>query len=274
MNRPTLSVVLPCHNEAPHIARLLRNAHRSLAGIPHEIIVVADGCIDGTQDVVRGVAVDVPFIRLIENFRRVGKGGAIRHGIKEAKGAYVAFMDGDGEIDPTFLRDALDVLMRGEADIVAGNRYGRGGSYHTTFRRHVTSRVYQAIIWLLFGLNLHDTQAGLKAFPTDVAKKLFGASNVNGYAFDIDVLMHAHWMGYSIEEVPISQRFKGTSTISFTHVLEMVADTCGTYDRHTAQLRKKGRGKESRWSILRSYAFYPCTYALEFILRAVIGKRR
>jgi dolichol-phosphate mannosyltransferase len=274
MTRPILTVVFPCHNEAPHVARLLRNAHRALAGIPHEILVVADGCVDGTQDVVRGVAIDVPFIHLIENFRRLGKGGAIRRGIKDAKGTYVAFMDGDGEIDPAYLRDALQILRLDAADIVVGNRYGRGGSYHTTFRRHVTSRVYQTIIWLLFGLNLHDTQAGLKAFPADIAKKLFAASNVDGYAFDIDVLMHAHWMGYRIEEVPISQRFKGTSTISFVHVLEMVADTCGTYDRHAAQLRKKGRGKESAWSFLRSYAFYPFTFALEFALRAVIGKRR
>lgn len=274
MNTLVLSVVLPCHNEAPHVARLLRNAHRALVDIPHEILVVADGCIDGTQDVVRGVAVDVPSIRLIENFRRLGKGGAIRRGIMEAKGTYVAFMDGDGEIDPAYLHDALDVLRLGTADIVVGNRYGQGGSYHTTFRRHLTSRVYQAIIWLLFGLNLHDTQAGLKAFPAEVAKKLFAASNVDGYAFDIDVLMHAYWAGNRIEEVPISQRFKGTSTISFTHVLEMVADTCGTYDRHARELRAKGVEWHRLPTVLRSYAFYPFTSALEFALRAVIGKRR
>lgn len=274
MSRPLLSLVFPCHNEAPHVARLLRNAHRVLIDVSHEILVVADGCVDGTQDVVRGVAIEAPSIRLIENFRQLGKGGAIRRGVMEAKGTYVAFMDGDGEIDPSYARDALDVLRMHAADIVIGNRYGQGGSYHTTLRRHITSRVYQAMIWLLFGLTLHDTQAGLKAFPRDIAKKLFEASNVDGYAFDIDVLMHAYWAGYRIEEIPISQRFKGTSTISFRHVLEMVADTCSTYDHHARELRARDIDWRHLATVLRSYAFYPLTSALEFVIRAVIGKRR
>ena len=75
--------------------------------------------------------------------------------------------------------------------------------------RHITSWMYQLIIWTLFALNLHDTQAGLKVFSAETAKKLFQASTVNGYAFDIDVLCHAHWMRCRIAEIPIRQQFKG-----------------------------------------------------------------
>jgi glycosyltransferase involved in cell wall biosynthesis len=274
MTRPVLSVVFPCHNEAPHIARLLRDADAALAGIDHELIVVADGCTDGTQDAVLAAMDDLPSARLIDNERRMGKGGAIRTGVMDARGDHVAFMDGDGEIDPSFLREALDVLRGGTADIAVGNRYAPGGSYHTTFGRHVTSRTYQTVIWLLFGLDLHDTQAGLKAFTADAARALFAASNVDGYAFDIDVLTHAHWMGYRIKEIPIKQRFKGTSTISFKHVLEMVADTCGTYDRHARGLRAAGPSRGGLLAILRSYAFYPFTETLETALRALMRRMR
>ncbi len=268
------SIVFPCHNEAPHIERLLRKAELAFSSIDHEIIVVADGCSDGTERVVRAFARHAPSIRLVTSEDRLGKGGAIRRGIMEAKGEFVGFMDGDGEIDPSFMLAGFRSLAAGASDIVIGNRYGQGGSYRTTLRRHLTSRVYQSIIWILFGLKFHDTQAGMKAFTAKAAKQLFAASNVDGYAFDIDVLMHAHWMGYRIDEVPIQQRFKGTSTISFKHVLEMVADTCGTYDRHARELRAKGVPWHSLPTVVRSYAFYPFTSSLEFVLRALIGKGR
>jgi hypothetical protein len=268
------SIVFPCHNEAPHIERLLRKAELAFAPLDHEIIVVADGCSDGTERVVRAFARHAPSVRLVTSSQRLGKGGAIRKGIAESRGEFVGFMDGDGEIDPSFMLVGFRTLAAGATDIVIGNRYGQGGSYRTTLSRHLTSRVYQAAIWILFGLQFHDTQAGMKAFTATAAKKLFAASNVDGYAFDIDVLMHAHWMGYRIEEVPMQQRFKGTSTISFKHVLEMIADTCGTYDRHARELRATGVAWYRIPTVLRSYAFYPFTSALEFALRAVIHKGR
>lgn len=273
MREPSYSVVFPCHNEAPHVARLLADAERAFAGTEHEFIVVADGCSDGSEAVVREAARANPAVKLIVNERRMGKGGAIRRGVMAATGTFTAFMDGDGEIDPAYARKAFDALRAGDADIVAGNRYGEGGSYRTTLRRHVTSRGYQCAIWLLFGMHLHDTQAGMKAFRGDVGKRLFEASDVDGYAFDIDVLTHALWMGYRIKEIPIRQRFKGTSTISSKHVLEMIADTCGTYDRHARELRRAGARSPGVAHLARAYAWLPFTAAIEWLLRAALRAR-
>lgn len=276
MSHPMLSVVIPCHNEAPHIAGLLERTSAAFADVSHEVIVVADGCTDGTEDVVLDVMETHPNVRLLRNDPRLGKGGAIRRGILDARGDSIGFIDGDGEIDPAYLRKAFSALESHKKDIVIGNRYGAGGSYHTTVMRHITSRVYQTAIWVLFGLHLHDTQAGLKVFRANVAKHLFAISDVDGYAFDIDVLTHAHWQGYSMEEIPMSQRFKGTSTISFPHVLEMIMDTCGTYDRHVREMfsRRSTRASAGWGSFLHSTCFYPFTAALEFSLGIALGAKK
>lgn len=273
---PAFSVVIPCHNEAPHIAELLHRAVSAFNGQSYEIIVVADGCTDGTESAVLDFMETHPTVRLLRNPTRLGKGGAIRRGVLDARGAFIGFIDGDGEIDPQFLLAAFFALESGKKDVVMGNRYGKGGSYHTTFMRHVTSRAYQMAIWILFGLRLHDTQAGLKVFTADAAKRLFTISDVDGYAFDIDVLTHAHWLGYTMEEIPMSQRFKGTSSISFAHILEMIMDTCGTYDRHVREIfARRSTHSSAGWgAILHSTCFYPFTMALEFALGTALGTRK
>lgn len=275
--RPAYSVIIPCHNEADHVATMLRKTQLAFRGVDYEILLVLDGCTDDTEAIALGEAASIPEARILTNRRRLGKGGAIRKGVREARGAYVGFIDGDGEIDPAYLRTAFRALETGtRGEMVVGNRYARGGSYHTTFLRHLTSRAYQAVIWVLFGLGLHDTQAGLKTFTADAAKRLFSSSHVDGYAFDIDVLTHAHWSGYRIEEIPIRQRFKGTSTMKPRYVLEMIADTCRIFDRHVRELlsrrgmHRSATAPQVAWAL----CLFPFTWLFESALGWIIGSSK
>ncbi len=265
---PTFSIVIPCHNEATRINGLLGRVQRAFAGLAYECIVVVDGCSDDSEAVVHAVATSMSSMRILSQPTRLGKGGAIRRGMLEARGAYVGFIDGDDEIDPKFLREAFDLAQRGDVDMVIGNRHGKGAEYRTTLLRHITSWLYQAIIWALFALQLHDTQAGMKVFTADAAKKLFEASTVSEYAFDIDVLCHAHWMRYCIAELPIRQQFKGTSTITIRHTLQMLKDTCQTYDRHVREIVGRWARHESIGTlpVIRSFLFFPFTTIIAFSL--------
>lgn len=272
---PTFSIVIPCHNEARHIDGLLGRVQRAFAGLAYECIVVVDGCSDDSEAVVRAVATSMSSVRVLPNQTRLGKGGAIKRGILESRGAYVGFIDGDDEIDPKFLQEAFTIIQKGETDIVIGNRHGEGGTYRTTMLRHITSWVYQAIIWILFALNLHDTQAGLKVFTKDAAMRLFNASTVSGYAFDIDILSHAHWMNYRMQELPISQQFKGTSTMTLYHTLRMILDTCRTYDRHVREIVARWARRESVSTIplIRSFVFLPFTTMIALALTIVLRSK-
>lgn len=272
----TYSVVIPCHNEASHIGKLLRAAEHAFADVPHEFIVVADGCTDGSEEAVLGVARDVPAVRIVRNATRVGKGGAIRRGVEASRGELVGFIDGDGEIDPVYIRNAFSALEKEKVDVVVGTRHGPNAAYHTTPLRLFTSWAYQTVIWILFGFRLTDTQCGLKVFTAESAKRLFASSDVNGYAFDVDVLLHAFWTGYAIREIPIVQRFKGTSSVHLRHVVEMVRDTCRTYDRHVREiLARHGEHRAAKTQhLVRSFLFLPFTSILAFALQIVVPRRK
>jgi dolichol-phosphate mannosyltransferase len=272
MMQPTYSIVIPCHNEAATIGALLRRVQKEFHGTCHEVIVVLDGCSDTSVAVVHAIAQSMPSLFTIEHKQKLGKGGAIRRGFSHAKGIFIGFIDGDNEIDPQYLHEAFRVLEQKKCHIVIGNRYCTGAAYHTTIARHVTSRIYQTVIWMLFGLGISDSQAGMKVFTSSVGKQLFTTSNINGYAFDIDVLVHAHWLGYDIVDIPMQQRFKGTSSITHSHVFEMIADTCRTYDRHAREIiRLRGMHPSvSRIDMARSMLLFPFTTALEYGLRRYI----
>lgn len=267
--QPTFSIVIPCHNEADHIAAMLERVRRAFAETSHEVVLVIDGCTDATETIAQATAQTMPALRILTHPTRLGKGGAIRRGMNDVHGAFVGFIDGDNEIDPLLLRQALEQLKTSPGlDIVVGNRYGEGGAYHTTPLRHLTSRVYQAVLWILFGLKLHDTQAGVKAFTAMAARTLFSSAHINGYAFDIDVLTDAHWRGYTIEEHPIQQRFKGTSTMRFSLVLEMIVDTCRIYDRHVRALCAQQR--PPILSIARAVLLLPFTWIIAATLGTIL----
>ena len=272
---PDYSIVIPCHNEASRIDGLLGRVQRAFAGLDYECIVVIDGCTDESEAVVRAIALAMPNIRILSGPTRLGKGKAIKQGVLEARGAYIGFIDGDDEIDPKFLRESLDRIKSGDADIVVGNRHANGGAYHTTTLRHLTSKIYQTMVWLLFALEQHDSQAGMKAFRNSVARQLFSASMIDGYAFDIDILSRAHWMRLRVKEIPIEQQYKGVSRITFQHTLEMILDTCRVYDRHVREIVGRWARRESIGAlpVIRSFAFLPFTTIIAFGLKIVLRKR-
>ncbi len=276
MSHPTFSIVIPCHNEASRIDGLLGRVQRAFAGLSYECIVVIDGCTDDSEAVVHAIEVTMTNVRTVTNPRRLGKGGAIKRGMLEACGEYIGFIDGDDEIDPKFLRESLEMVQSGQADIVIGNRHAEGGAYHTTPLRHLTSRAYQAIIWMLFALRVHDSQAGVKAFDKETARRLFTASTIDGYAFDIDILSRAHWMKCRIDELPIEQQFKGTSTITFRHTLQMILDTCRVYDWHVREIVARWAKHESMGAlpVIRSFLFLPLTTIIVFVLGIALGSRK
>lgn len=271
---PSYSIIIPCYNEVRHIGVLLRHVEKAFAGVDHETIVIADGCTDGSAENIRSITNSHPAIRLVTNAERLGKGGAIRRGVLEARGDAVGFIDGDGEIDPTLLLRAFEKRQELAADMLIGDRYAPGAGYHTTTFRHITSRCYQGLIWALFGLRFRDTQAGLKVFSADVGAKLFRASHIDGYAFDIDILTHAHWLGFSIATMPMTQRFKGTSSITARHIVEMIADTFGIFDRHVRIMALHWRRHESATTLALLWAFllYPFTTIVETALRMTLAR--
>jgi dolichol-phosphate mannosyltransferase len=165
---PLLSVVIPVRNEAPNIAPLVAEIEAALAAIPHEIVYVDDGSTDGTLQALRQARAAGAPVRALRHRDSCGQSAAIITGVKAARGAWIATLDGDGQNDPADIPRLFD-RARAEAEagrrtMVAGHRVNRKDS---GVKRY-SSKAANAIRSRLLRDRTPDTGCGLKVFPRDL----------------------------------------------------------------------------------------------------------
>jgi dolichyl-phosphate beta-glucosyltransferase len=213
---PYLSLILPAYNEARSIGHTLDEVRAYLEGqdYRYEIIVAADGD-DGTRElVVQRYGVD-PRVSVLGSPERGGKGRGIRLGVARAGGEVVGFMDADNKTPIGDLANVLPWLQRGY-DVVIGSRALQGSRIEVAqpIHRRLGSKAFGLVMRTLTGLHhIRDTQCGFKFFRRAAAADLFARQRIDGYMFDVEVLILAHRAGYRIKEVPVRWRDDGDSRL-------------------------------------------------------------
>ena len=202
-----VSVILPIYNESGLIS-LVFNKVRDFAKTQDQFdfLFVDDGSTDATVEILRGCIKRDGVgdrIRLHCLKMNAGKGCAVREGVLCCDSEYVCFTDGDlaYSLDHLLrLRDALECC-----DMVIGSRNllptcRRNISLH----RKIMGKGFNFVVRLVLGLSCQDTQAGLKGFRLDVAKKIFAHQRVDGFAFDAELIFLAKRFGFKVGEVAAS----------------------------------------------------------------------
>jgi len=206
-----LSIVIPAYNEEKRILIALDKTIEFLQqrAWTYELLPVDDGSADRTVALVEEYAQDHPEVRWVQNARNRGKGYSVRHGIEEARGKYIGYMDGDYKTDIAAL-DAVVPLLDAGRDGVIGDRT-LGDTEFVVERkayREVGSRVFKSLLRTLMGLQgFGDTQCGFKFFRADVVRALFARQKVDGFMFDVEILMLANKQGYNIAKIPVKWSF-------------------------------------------------------------------
>jgi len=199
---PWLSLVIPAYNEVDRIENAIIGVRAALepGRGAVEIIVVDDGSVDGTGREAETAGAD----RVIRLALNQGKGAAVRAGVAEARGRVVAFTDADLAYPPAVLIELVALIERGNEVAVGSRHHVTIGNLIRLGRlREVGGRAVSLLgCALLLGRN-RDTQCGLKAFRSDVAKALFGASVIDGFAFDLELFHLAELRALSIAELPV-----------------------------------------------------------------------
>jgi len=159
-----LSIVIPVRNEADNIAPLVAEITAALGDlILYEIIYVDDGSTDGTAAEIARLAVELPRLRLLRHLRSWGQSTAILTGVKAARGAWVATLDGDGQNDPADIPRLWRLVGGAPASpplLVAGYREKR----RDTWSKRIASCIANAVRARLLGDATPDTGCGLKLF--------------------------------------------------------------------------------------------------------------
>ncbi|HVD94847.1 MAG TPA: dolichyl-phosphate beta-glucosyltransferase [Candidatus Limnocylindria bacterium] len=217
---PPFSVVIPCFNEAARIGATLRVTLDYLtANAPEsELIVVNDGSTDGTGTIAREILAETNVAtRLLENFPNRGKGAAVRSGLLAAREPIGLFSDADLSTPLTETPKLIDPIANGEIDIAVGSRALDRSliGIHQPWRREQGGRVFNVLVRVATGLPFWDTQCGFKAFRLEVCRPILEAAQVDGFAFDVELLLLARRAGLRIREIPVRWNHAQGSKVSF-----------------------------------------------------------
>jgi dolichyl-phosphate beta-glucosyltransferase len=222
-----LSVIVPCYNEASRLEKFFALISANLSR-NWEWLFINDGSTDATASALESFCrVDADKVRIISFPENRGKGRAVRAGILGAGGKLVGYVDADLSASPLLFEKQLnDENLRAGRKMIVGIRVKtQDGSVERLLYRHLMGRVFQTYVSNITGLTVYDTQCGFKLMAREPAQRIAKLMQTEGFAFDVELILIAHYMGIQITEVMIPWKEMGESKIRTRHIIHMVWDT-------------------------------------------------
>ena len=236
-----ISVIIPAYNEEKRIAFTLEKSIDFLQqrSWQYELLPVDDGSRDATVERIAEVAREFPQVRCVLNGQNRGKGYSIRHGLQEAQGNFIGFMDADYKTDIAALDRAMELLESGACGVIGDRTLGKSEIARERKRyREMGSIVFRRGLQMLMGLRGYDdTQCGFKFFRAEVMRDLFNRQKVEGYMFDVEILLLASKLGYALERIPVKWTF----------------DPDSRFNPVTGMIRNLGELARIRWEHRRGF---------------------
>lgn len=230
-----LSVIVPAYKQEETIKgdleRIIETLEEGLKEMDFEVICVVDGALDNTEKEARKIKSSR--LTVISYEENLGKGHAVRYGMKMAKGELILFLDAGMDISPKGIMMLMAHMDWYGADIIVGSKRHPVSMVNYPFLRKILSYGYHFGAKILFGLPLTDTQSGIKIFKRQVVEKILPRLLVKRYAMDIEMLAVAKYLGFDrIYEAPIEVTFnRSTSRINWHTVFKMAWDTAAVFYR-------------------------------------------
>jgi len=216
-----LSVIMPVYNEKTTIKEIIKHV-REVEPHDKEIIIVDDGSIDGTRDILKDI--NEKGIKVVFHEKNIGKGGAIRTGLAQARGDIVVMQDADLEYDPGEISMLIKPIKDGVADAVYGTRLTGGKPQRVHMFWHKVGNAFMTLIAnILYNSTLTDVTTCYKAFKRDFIKDIKIKSN--GFAIESELTAKILKKSARLYEMPISyygRSYKEGKKIKFYHAIEII----------------------------------------------------
>ncbi|MFV2071112.1 MAG: dolichyl-phosphate beta-glucosyltransferase [Thermoanaerobaculales bacterium] len=235
-----ISIVIPALDEArrlpPNLDRVGAYLAANPAWLPAEIIVVDDGSVDGTAAAARTVALPPSVdLKVAVHPRNRGKGAAVRTGFGQASARWVLLSDADLST-PIEEIEKLAVAAT-DSTVVIGSRAVDRCLVETPqpWYRDAMGRIFNVMVRALVLGDIRDTQCGFKLFPGDLARALSSAQRLDGFAFDVELLLLARRWGFSLREVGVRWRHvEASRVLPVRHSGQMLRDLARIWVRRAA----------------------------------------
>lgn len=228
MVRPYLSIIIPAYNESGRLPKTLEAMNAALqdADYEYEIIVVNDGSKDETANVVRQMESRIKNLRLLDNKKNQGKGGAVRDGMLQATGEIRLFTDADNSTSIDHFLKMRPFFEKGYG-VVIGSRAMRGAKLDPPqpISRQISGKMGNLLIQFMVLPGIWDTQCGFKAFTEKATEDVFPKMKITGWGFDIEALALAKAMGYKLHEIPVHWVNDLGSKVGASAYLQVLVET-------------------------------------------------
>lgn len=198
-----LSVFFPAYNEEGNIENVVLKAKKVLEGLnlsSWEILIINDGSKDKTLEIARDLTKLDKRIKLIDHKVNRGYGAALKSGFYNAKYDWIAFTDSDGQFDFGEIKNFLKTQEETNADLVIGFYKRRQESKF----KIITSKVWELLVFMLFGLRVKDIDCGFKLISKKVIDSIPRLESERGAFISSEFLIKAKKAGFKIVEIPVS----------------------------------------------------------------------
>jgi glycosyltransferase involved in cell wall biosynthesis len=215
-----IAIVLPICNERENLRPMLAEIERALepTGMSFEVIAVDDGSDDGSGELLRELASEKPYLRVIRFRQNYGQSAAFDAGFRTATASLIVTMDADLQNDPADIPRMVELLQNEHLDFVAGNR---GDRKDALVNRRLPSRIANGLIRLVTGTKLRDLGCSLKLYRREMVSELRLYGEMHRF---IGVLVEG--LGARTAEITVNHRPRraGTSKYGLTRTFKVLLD--------------------------------------------------
>lgn len=215
-----LSIVIPIWNEESKIGADILNIDSFFrkSALKIELIVVDDGSSDNSLLIIQKALQNVSIESNSLAFKHKGKGHAVGQGMLASKGNIVMFMDCGGNVPLSFINKGMEILREKDADIILGSRFNKLSkiTYDRSWFRKIASTLFRKMVHKLLNLppEISDTQCGFKLFKGELAREIFADLKLDGFLFDLEMILLAKVKGYNLREMPVEWHCDRDSRLS------------------------------------------------------------
>ncbi len=229
MEKQLISVIIPGYNEEAVVANTISSVEAVLGqiGSPFEILVVDDGSRDSTRQILEGLVRGKkhPQLRYISYNDGPSRRENLAKSFQLLKGDYVLLLDMDLSLDVSHLKDMVRLLDEGN-DMVIMNRYHPESRIRRNLKRYIISKIYNAIIRMLFRTGFKDNICGFKAFRRGVIMQLVGDAGIDmsgrrSVFWDTQLIIFAKRRKLKIKEMPVRWKEGEKSSLRFSREIWM-----------------------------------------------------